>query len=152
IYEYNQRDVRGQWATILNDITDVTSDAFLGLGMQCARCHDHKFDPILQRDYYRLQAFFAALSPRDDLPLATARQQKDYNAKFAEWESKTSDIRAQIEELERPAQEQISKGVNNKFSKELQALIHKPANERTPYEQQIRDLAWRQFTDEADKL
>ena len=63
---------RGQWADILNDITDVTGEVFLGLSIGCARCHDHKFDPILQKDYYRLQAFFTPLLPRDDLTLATA--------------------------------------------------------------------------------
>ena len=57
IYEYNNKDARGQWQVILNDLTDTTGDVFLGLGMQCARCHDHKFDPILQKDYFRLQAF-----------------------------------------------------------------------------------------------
>jgi len=41
IYEYNNRDARGQWENILNDITDTTGDVFLGAGMQCARCHDH---------------------------------------------------------------------------------------------------------------
>ena len=71
IYEYNNRDARGQWTTILNDVTDTTGDVFFGLGLQCARCHDHKFDPILQRDYFRLQAFFAALLPRGDLVAAT---------------------------------------------------------------------------------
>ena len=72
-YEYNQRDVGGQWDDILNDITDVTGEVFLGLSIGCARCHDHKFDPILQDDYYRLRAFFAPLMPRDDLPLARSR-------------------------------------------------------------------------------
>ena len=67
IYEYNQRDVRTQWDGILNDVTDVTGDVFLGMGMGCARCHDHKFDPILQKDYYRLRAFFAPMLPREDL-------------------------------------------------------------------------------------
>src|SRR5262245_54044387 len=71
-YEFNQRNVRGQWADILNDITDVTGEVFLGLSIGCARCHDHKFDPILQKDYYRLQAFFSPLQLRDDLPLATS--------------------------------------------------------------------------------
>lgn len=71
IYEYNQRDVRGQHAVILNDITDVTSDVLLGLGLSCARCHDHKFDPLLQKDYFRLQAFFAPLVQCDDVPAAT---------------------------------------------------------------------------------
>ncbi|MBI3876229.1 MAG: DUF1549 domain-containing protein, partial [Verrucomicrobia bacterium] len=42
IYEYNNRDVRGQWQRMLEDITDNTADAFLGVGLQCARCHDHK--------------------------------------------------------------------------------------------------------------
>jgi len=42
----------------LNDMTDTTALAFLGLTLGCARCHDHKFEPISQRDYYRLQAFF----------------------------------------------------------------------------------------------
>ena len=73
-YEYNQRNVRGQWADILNDITDVTGEVFLGLSIGCARCHDHKFDPILQKDYYRLQAFFTPLLPRDDLTLARTVQ------------------------------------------------------------------------------
>ncbi len=43
----------------LTDFVDTTSSVFLGLTAGCARCHDHKFDPIPQRDYYRLQAIFA---------------------------------------------------------------------------------------------
>ena len=43
----------------LTDMADTTGAAFLGLSMGCARCHDHKFDPISQKDYYRLQAIFA---------------------------------------------------------------------------------------------
>jgi hypothetical protein len=43
----------------LTDFVDTTSAVFLGLTVGCARCHDHKFDPIPQRDYYRLQAVFA---------------------------------------------------------------------------------------------
>jgi hypothetical protein len=37
----------------------------------CARCHDHKFDPILQKDYFRLKAFFSPVQWRDDLKLVT---------------------------------------------------------------------------------
>jgi hypothetical protein len=44
----------------LDDVTHATSAAFLGLTMRCARCHDHKFDPLPTRDYYRLQAVFAS--------------------------------------------------------------------------------------------
>ena len=47
----------------LTDAVDTTGAAFLGLTFGCARCHDHKFDPIPQKDYFRLQALFAASSP-----------------------------------------------------------------------------------------
>ncbi|MEZ6139272.1 MAG: PSD1 and planctomycete cytochrome C domain-containing protein [Zavarzinella sp.] len=43
----------------LDDVTDTVSQVFLGHMAQCARCHDHKFDPVPTRDYYRLQAVFA---------------------------------------------------------------------------------------------
>ena len=44
----------------LTDAADTTGEAFLGLTLGCARCHDHKYDPIRQRDYYAFQAIFAA--------------------------------------------------------------------------------------------
>ncbi|QDU60303.1 Planctomycete cytochrome C [Planctomycetes bacterium Pan216] len=43
----------------LDDVTNSVGQSFLGLGLGCAKCHDHKFDPIPQRDYYRMQAVFA---------------------------------------------------------------------------------------------
>ncbi|MFO0945180.1 MAG: PSD1 and planctomycete cytochrome C domain-containing protein [Planctomycetota bacterium] len=51
----------------LEDLVHVTSTAFLGLTVKCARCHDHKFDPIPQTDYYRMAAIFWAghVEPRD---------------------------------------------------------------------------------------
>ena len=48
-------------ANTLDDIVGATSSAFLGLTVSCARCHDHKFDPIEQADYYRMQATFAGV-------------------------------------------------------------------------------------------
>ena len=44
----------------LTDAADVTGEAFLGLSMGCARCHNHKYDPITQRDYFALQSYFAS--------------------------------------------------------------------------------------------
>jgi mono/diheme cytochrome c family protein len=43
----------------LDDVTDAVGQVFLGQMLQCARCHDHKFDPVPTRDYYRIQAVFA---------------------------------------------------------------------------------------------
>lgn len=71
----NQRD------TELHDMVTTTAGAFLGLTAGCAKCHDHKFDPISQRDYYQLRAIFAGvqhgdreiMSPERDARLAQAK-------------------------------------------------------------------------------
>jgi hypothetical protein len=57
----------------LDDILTTTSQAFLGLNLGCARCHDHKYDPVSQREYYRLVAVFNS-SRRSDQPLWTKAQ------------------------------------------------------------------------------
>src|SRR5688572_14903457 len=147
IYEYNNRDVKGQWNTILNDLTDTTGDLFLGLGIQCARCHDHKFDPILQKDYYRLQAFFAPIQWRENVPAATAEEQAEYQRQLAIWEAATADVRRQIAEIEDPIRQSTMRTTRVKFTDDLLEMLAKPPAERTPYEAQLAYLVDFQVTD-----
>jgi len=49
-------------ANHLDDMITATASGFLGLTVHCARCHDHKFDPIQAKDYYRLQSAFAGVT------------------------------------------------------------------------------------------
>ena len=74
VYEWNQRNARMQWDIILSEMTNVTGEVFLGLGIGCARCHDHKFDPLLQRDYYGLQAFLSSVWWPENRKLGTAEE------------------------------------------------------------------------------
>ena len=62
-----------------DDRVDVTSRVFLGLTVGCAQCHDHKFDPILQSDYYSMQGVFSSSEPFQ-APLASKERVKAYTA------------------------------------------------------------------------
>jgi mono/diheme cytochrome c family protein len=58
-----------------DEIIRATSEAFLGLTIGCARCHDHKFDPLLQKDYYSLYATFFGVR-HDSRPIATKEERE----------------------------------------------------------------------------
>jgi hypothetical protein len=66
----------------LDDLVATTGQVFLGLTVDCARCHDHKIDPISQRDYYALLSFFRNIHPyrnggtTDEVPLPGEKQPK----------------------------------------------------------------------------
>jgi hypothetical protein len=148
IYEYNQRDARSHWDDIMNEVTDVTSDVFLGMGMACARCHDHKFDPLLQADYYKLRAFFEPLVWRDDIKYATVSQEQEYQKQLAVWEEKTAEIRAKIDALLKPYYDRKWKSTADKFPLDIQAAFYKPAEQRNSWEHQMAYLVSRQFEEE----
>jgi len=152
IYEYNNRDVRGQWDTILNEVTDTTGDVFLGVGLQCARCHDHKFDPILQKDYFRLQAYFAAMIPSDKHVIASTAEQQTFADQMKIWEAATAEIRAKISVLEQPFRGKARHDAISKFPPEMQTVLNGPADQRSSLERQLFDLAFRQVDYEYDGL
>ena len=146
IYEYNQRDVETQWRDILADVTNVTGDVLLGMGLQCARCHDHKFDPIPQRDYYRMQAFFAPLLPRDSMPVGTVPQRTRFFGRHKAWVAATADIRRQLHAIEQPVLLKHTTGEGfDKFIDKIKTMIRKRPGDRTAYERQIAELSERQF-------
>ncbi len=78
---------------VLTEMTNVVGSALLGVTLGCARCHDHKFDPIRQSDYYRIQGFFAAAQP-NDIPRASIEEQET-------WKTKTTALENEIKQLRR---------------------------------------------------
>ncbi|MCB1227817.1 MAG: PSD1 domain-containing protein [Verrucomicrobiales bacterium] len=148
VYEWNQRDVRGQWDIILTDMTDTAGEVFLGMSVGCAHCHNHKFDPILQKDYYRLRAFFAPVKWRDDLVLATAEEKADYEARQTKWEAATADIRAKMDALTGPLVEPRVERLLARFTGDLQAMVRKPKTDREALEDQLAGLTERQLQHE----
>jgi hypothetical protein len=141
--EYNAVNLEQRRQEILNDITDTTGAAFLGITLGCAKCHDHKTDPVPQEDYYRLQAFFAGMKPVD-VPLLTGEKLAEYQKALAAWEEKTAEVRAAIEKIEAPHHAAESKRQRMRFPKEYVAVLDAPAETLSPLEQQIRAMIAKQ--------
>ena len=135
--ESNARNLMQRRQEILNDITDTTTGVFLGLTVACARCHDHKYDPIRQSDYYRLQAFFANCGADDDIPLVSEKELKHYRGQLAEWEARTRAIREEMSAIAEPHRRAIIKDYVDKYPQEIQEALSKPPEERTPIEWQM---------------
>lgn len=95
------------FAKNLFDLTDAFGTIFLGLTTQCAACHDHKYDPMTQRDYYSLAAFFNnldgnAMDNNDKAPAPTiALPTPEEEDQLREWQQRIADIE---EEMLKPQQ------------------------------------------------
>jgi hypothetical protein len=84
---------------VLTEMTNAVGAAFLGVTLGCARCHDHKFDPLRQSDYYRTQAYFAAAYDREVIK-ATPEQQAAWKAKAEPIEQEIKTITATMKKLQ----------------------------------------------------
>ena len=149
--ESNARKLLERRQEILNDITDTVGATFLGLTFACARCHDHKFDPILQKDYYRLQAFFANTRIEDNLVLDFGEHRNEYQRQYAAWDAKTKDLRAGMRKLIEPELAAEYKVNFDKFPPEIQAAITTLAAERTPIQWQMYYKARPQLEHDEDE-
>ena len=126
----------------LNDMTDTTALAFLGMTIGCARCHDHKFEPISHRDYYAFQAFFAPAKFRHDAPVAAVHEREAHEAALREYNEQTGALQAAIAELEAPVRQVLYEGKLAKLSAEAQAAHRTPKDKRTTeQENQIQETA-----------
>lgn len=90
-------------AEFLSDITETTGSAFLGMTLSCCRCHDHKTDPLLQTDYFRLRAFFAGVQYGDERPVEIAERQQEIDRWNEELDRKILELQQQLKELEQKA-------------------------------------------------
>ncbi len=107
---------------IINDQIDVTSKAFLGLTVSCARCHDHKFDPIPQKDYYSLYGIFANSVVPKELPtvhpVQGTAEVAEYIRQVAAVEKKRAQLQEQLKAERRAARGKLDPAQRREFAKQ----------------------------------
>lgn len=81
---------------LLNEMTSTVGSVFLGLQIGCAQCHDHKFDPLSQADFYRLRAFFDSSKVFGEQPIGTADEIAEFKSQLQRYNQRRSSIQSQL--------------------------------------------------------
>ena len=115
----------------LDDMIATLGRGVLAATVQCARCHNHKFDPIPQKDYYKFQAALFGYVEVDH-PLVPREQAEQYRRQVEAVDAKLTPLRDQIRELERPYKDVLLKQKYKKFPANIQEAINTPEAQRTP--------------------
>jgi hypothetical protein len=119
----------------IDDLISTIGRGTLGLTVNCARCHNHKFDPIPQKDYYSLAAALNGFV-EIEVPLAPPAEAEAYKAANKAIDAKQAPLRAQVAALEKPYRERLrSEYIKREFPENVQRAVFKPEAGRTPGEQ-----------------
>ncbi|MBX3280002.1 MAG: DUF1549 domain-containing protein [Acidobacteria bacterium] len=124
---------RQEWLT---EAVNGVGNAVLGMTIGCARCHDHKFDPIPQADYYRLQAFFAS-TDNADFRNPAKDQQEAHDAAVKAHKELLKPIKDDIAAIEKPYRDRLAAEKRAKLEAPYVAALAIEEKKRTPDEQRL---------------
>ncbi len=114
----------------LDDILSTTGTTMLGMTVGCARCHNHKFDPIPQKDYYRMQAVFFP-SAYKDLPIVPETALRRHEAATKAWKARLEPLEKELKELQAPYRAKIRAEKIARLPDFYQLALQTPAGKRT---------------------
>ena len=126
----NGHQLRYEW---LVDSVDVTGEAFLGLTLGCARCHDHKFDPISQREYHELMAHFAGSEIRR-IPVTHKMSEFGFYSAYPR-QLKVFEYQSAIRDLEAAASKRLEESIVQRFAADIVKAYRVPRAKRNAAEQ-----------------
>jgi hypothetical protein len=115
----------------LDDMIATVGRGVIGLTVQCARCHNHKFDPIAQKDYYKMQATFFGYVEVDH-PLTAPEEAAAYTNAVEQLEEKLKPLKAALRELDQPYRAILLPEKYKRFPAHIQEAVNTPEEKRTP--------------------
>src|SRR5262249_42508749 len=117
---------------------EPVSTAFLGLTVGCAKCHDHEYDPITQRDFYTMKALFDPLALKK-VTLANQAEAVAHGKALDALDTKLAAVQGPILTLIAPYKKKLLDERIAQLPADVRAVILKPEKERTPAEEKIAD-------------
>lgn len=120
----------------LTEVTSTVGSVFLGLTIGCARCHDHKFDPLPSTDYYGLQAYFAGAELKE-VPIYSTNELQAYSVATNRINGLIAPIAAAKAKLEQPYRDRLRAKKEAGLTEAERAVRAKRKEDRTPEEQRL---------------
>jgi Protein of unknown function (DUF1549)/Protein of unknown function (DUF1553) len=119
---------------VLTEIATNVGQTFLGMTINCARCHNHKFDPILQADFYSLQAIFATAKGKD-VPIVTPDEKQSWNLAQKAYKARLAPVESALKALAKPYEQQIIDERKRQLDPKLLEALNIPKDQRITPEQ-----------------
>src|ERR1700682_6342894 len=121
---------------VVTEMSGAIGSVFLGLTVGCARCHNHKFDPILQSDYYQLQAIFRSTELKD-AEIATPEQKAVYYWAKKDYDARLEPVKKALEENEKRARAVLREKKFAELEPKLRDALAIPEDKRTAEEKTL---------------
>ena len=124
----------------LDDVMGTTATAVLGITLRCARCHDHKFEPFSQKDYYRMLALFAPLKrppTNEDVRVGTQVELSTYQERTKAADRDIAEVEVRAEPIRKPLREMLFQGGKSGFSAEVIAAYKTDPARRDNHQKEL---------------
>jgi hypothetical protein len=136
---------------VLTEIATSVGQTFLGMTVNCARCHNHKFDPILQADYYRLQALFVGAKGKD-VEIASPSEKAEWEAASKAYKERLKPITDALDALKKPYEDRIKSDRTAKLEPKLRDALNIPKDKRSAEEKTLAENAEAQIEPTWDEI